>query len=255
MRVSVSSVLKSHGQGESESGIIGCVKKCGIIGGLGPASTVDYYNGIIAGCRNQSDDNHYPEIIINSIDMTKVLSMVANNEWDGLTEILVQSVREVANAGADFAAIASNTPHIVFGRVAERSALPLISIVDETCKYAQGMKCGKVLVIGTLFTMRSGLYTDAFTKYGMTAQVPTEQEQKDIFSLFYPNLENGIVVPDDKEKMLILLRKIITRERYDALVLGCTELPLMIKSEDIDIRLINTTQIHIDSIITAIRKG
>ena len=231
------------------------MKKCGLIGGLGPASTVDYYRGIIAVTMEQAGDDHYPEIIINSVNMTRVMSAVENNDWDGLVEILVQSVRELANAGADFAAIASNTPHIVFDRVAEKSALPLISIVEATCNRAQDMKCGSVLVIGTLLTMRSGLYTDTFKKYGITAHVPTEQEQKDIFSLFYPNLENGIVVPEDKERMLNLLQKLITREQYDALVLGCTELPLMIKDEDIDIRLVNTTQIHIDAIITAIQKG
>ena len=163
-------------------------------------------------------------------------------------------IQSLADAGADFAAIACNTPHIVFDRIVKKSALPLISIVEESCKYTRLMKFSKVLVIGTLFTMRSGMYTDAFKKYNVFADVPSEKEQEEIFSLFFPHLENGIVIPEDKEKMLQLLQNITEREHYDAIVLGCTELPLMIKSSDIKIDLINTTQIHIDSIVNCITK-
>ena len=225
------------------------MKRIGIIGGIGPASTLDYYNGIINGYKAKTNDNNYPEIIINSVNMTKMLSYVVNKDWDSLAVMLTNAINNLANAGADFAVIASNTPHIVFDKVQQQSSLPLISIVDETCKYARSKKCQKVVVIGTLFTMSSGLYSRAFEKYNIFAAVPSKSQQKSIHNLFFPNLENGIVLPEDKHKMLEIVSNLITEHNADALILGCTELPLMIKDNDVDTLILNTTQIHIDSIV------
>lgn len=225
------------------------MKKFGLIGGLGPASTIDYYNEIIKGYMAKTSIDNYPEIIINSINMTEIISTIEKNDLNRLANILAQAVNVLNNAGANFAAIASNTPHIVFDKVSSQSSLPLISIVAETCKFAKSKAYKKVFIIGTLFTMRSDMYTNAFREYGILADVPSEKEQEEIYSLFYPNLENGIVISEDKERMLNLLREILSERKYDALVLGRTELPLMIKTNDLDIPLINTTQIHINSIV------
>lgn len=225
------------------------MKRIGIIGGIGPASTLDYYNGIINGYREKTNDNNYPEIIINSVNMTEMLSYVVNKDWDSLTVMLTNAINNLTSAGADFAVIASNTPHIVFDRVQQQSSLPLISIVEETCKYARSKERQKVVVIGTLFTMSSGLYSGAFEKYNIFAAVPSKSQQKSIHNLFFPNLENGIVVPEDKQKMLEIVSNLITEHNADALLLGCTELPLMIKDNDVDTLILNTTQIHIDSIV------
>jgi aspartate racemase len=228
------------------------MKKVGIIGGIGPASTLDYYTGIIEGYRTKKGSEDYPEIIINSVNMTEMMAHIQNNDWESLIEMLAEAVNDLDNAGARFAAIASNTPHIVFDKVAELSPIPMISIVDETCKYARSKGCKRVIVIGTLFTMKSGMYPEAFEKYGITAIVPSEKDQMEIHYLFFPNLENGILIPEDKKKMLALVNRLIKEHKADALVLGCTELPLMIQKNDLDILIINTTQIHIDAIIKSV---
>jgi len=225
------------------------MKKAGIIGGIGPASTLDYYNSVISGCMRKINDGNYPEIVINSVNMTEMMSYVTAGRLDKLAALLVRAVTELFQAGAQFAAIASNTPHIVFGEVSARSPIPLISIVDTTCAYVKHMDLQRVLVIGTLFTMNSGLYSTALEKYGVSAIAPTADEQKEIYSLFFPNLENGLVVPGDKQKMLALINGIIRRENAGTLLLGCTELPLMIRPGDIDTVLIDTTRIHIDAIV------
>jgi len=228
------------------------MKKVGIVGGIGPASTVDYYNGIISGAKLKANDGNYPEIVINSINMTKMLALVQDKDWDALADMLLHAIKNLADAGAEFAAIASNTPHIVFDRVQKHSALPLISIVDEACKYAQSKGCRKVIVIGIRFTMNSGLYTGAFEKYNISAVVPSENEQEMIHNIIFPKLEDGIVVPEDKAKMLEIANGLIKAHNADALVLGCTELPLMIKDGDLNTVLINATQIHINAIVNAI---
>ena len=228
------------------------MNRVGIIGGLGPASTLDYYSGIINGYRMRANDGNYPEIVINSVNMAQVLSYVTNKEWDSLEKLLLDAISDLANAGAEFAAIASNTPHIVFDRVQQESVLPLNSIVDATCACIQQKGCRKVVVIGTRFTMSSGLYSNALEKYGITAIVPSEAEQLAIHDIIFPKLEDGIVVPEDKGKMLAIADSLLINNSADGLVLGCTELPLMIKGCDLDRLIFNTTQIHIESIVRSI---
>ena len=225
------------------------MKKVGIIGGIGPASTLDYYSGIIDKYRAKTNDDNYPEIVINSINMTEMLLYVAQEDWDSLANMLVNAIKNLKSAGADFAAIASNTPHIVFEAVKKEAALSIISIVEETCKYAKAQGCEKVVVIGTRFTMSSGLYTKALKQHGITAVVPRESLQQTIHNLFFPNLENGIVVPKDKQTMIEIVSRLVVEHCADAIVLGCTELPLMIKVGDVDTLILDTTQIHINSIV------
>ncbi|MGB7554369.1 MAG: aspartate/glutamate racemase family protein [Candidatus Korobacteraceae bacterium] len=109
----------------------------GILGGIGPESTVEYYRGLIAGYRQSRPDGSYPSIILNSLDVTKLLAWMNANQLGEVTEYLVDGLQKLVNAGADFAIIAANTPHIVFDEVQQRSAIPLLSIVEATCAEAE----------------------------------------------------------------------------------------------------------------------
>jgi len=228
------------------------MKKVGIIGGIGPVSTLDYYSGIISGVRAKKDCDDYPEIVIDSVNMTEMVSYISNEDWGSLVNMLLKSIKNLANAGADFAVIASNTPHIVFDKVQNESVLPLISIVDATCACVRREGCKSVVVIGTRFTMSSGLYSDAFKKYDITAIVPSENEQTVIHGIIFPKLEDGVVVPEDKKTMLTITRDLLSKHNADGLILGCTELPLMIKDDDLDTLIFNTTQIHVDAIVNSL---
>jgi aspartate racemase len=228
------------------------MKKVGIIGGIGPASTLDYYSGIINGYKSKANDGNYPEIIIDSVNMSEMLSYVEKEDWNALTEMLVGAINHLKSAEARLAAIASNTPHIVFEMIEKRSPLPLISIVDETIAYAKTKGVKKAVVIGTRFTMGSGLYANAFSKLNIAAVTPSKVEQEKIHRIIFPKLEDGIVDLNDKKTLLALTNRLISEHNADALVLGCTELPLMIKENDIDTLILNTTQIHIDAIVNAI---
>jgi aspartate racemase len=228
------------------------MKKIGIIGGIGPASTLDYYSGIIDGYRAKVNDGSYPEIVIDSVNMTEMLYHIEREDWDALTEMIVGAINHLQAAGAQLIAIASNTPHIVFDMIEKRSPLPLISIVDETIAYAQKKGIKKAVIIGTRFTMRSGLYANAFSKLDIAVVTPLEEEQEEIHGIIFPKLEDGVVDLHDKNKMLALANRLISKHNADALILGCTELPLMIKEGDIDTLLLNTTQIHINAIVNCI---
>lgn len=225
------------------------MKKLGLVGGIGPESTIDYYRGIIAGYRFRLAKDTYPRMVIDSLNLKDMYALSSTQQWDEFADRLLYSLENLAAAGAEFAAIGANTAHIVFDEVSSKSPLPLVSIIDATCKYAQAKGCQRVVVFGTAFTMSSGLYTDAFAKYGIAAFVPDEEQQQVIHNIIFPNLQAGIILPEEKEAMLRIARQMIEANDADALILGCTELPLIIKDGDLDVPLLDTTQIHIEAIL------
>lgn len=229
--------------------------KTGIVGGLGPESTVTYYKGIVDLWREQTGSSAYPPIIVNSIDMTAMLALVADSKLDELADMLLRAIDELAKAGADFAAIASNTPHVVFDRVRERSPIPLISIVDATVNRAKELGLTKPLLTGTAFTMKNGFYRDRAKQKGIEILVPNQDGQEMIHNIIFPELEEGIVIPAKKARFIELGERIIREEGADGIILGCTELPLMISATDFAIPVLDTAQIHIDAIVDALIRG
>lgn len=227
------------------------MRTLGLIGGIGPASTPEYYLGIINRWRGIVQDGNYPKIIINSVNMTEMLGYVAAKDWDTLIDFLARELQKLAMAGAEIAALCSNTPHIVFDRLQAKSPLPLVSIVEATCQCAKEHACRRVIVFGTRFTMQSGLYTEAMQRYGVEAIVPDMRQQDLIHSIIFPNLEEGIILPEQKANMLALATELMQQHNADGLVLGCTELPLMVQDGDLDTLLLNTTKIHIQAIVEA----
>ena len=221
----------------------------GIIGGVGPASTLDYYNDIVNGYREITKDDSYPNLVIKSVDMTKMLSYLDSNDYNWLVDFLKNHIQNLKDAGAEFAAIASNTPHIIFDELKKVSPLPLVSIVESTCKYAVENNYKSVLILGTKFTMQSTLYTSAFEKYNIKAVVPNKAQIEKVHSLIFLKLEQGIVVPEDKKQMVLLANEICNEQNIDAVVLGCTEIPIMIKQGDLVRPVLNTTEIHVHAIL------
>jgi aspartate racemase len=224
------------------------MKKVGIVGGLGPASTIDYYREIIETYRKVYGDDIYPEIVIDSINMGKLIEGITSNNFESAAAYLLYSISNLEKAGASFAAIASNTPHIVWDLIKDKASIPLISIVDATCDHIVKKNYSKVLIFATKFTMKSGLYSEALTKRNIDWILPKEEDIEILGDIIYPNLENGIVLAFDKIKMLQIAEKYIEQYKTDSILLGCTEIPLMIKPEDISVPVINTTEIHIEKI-------
>lgn len=220
--------------------------KFGIIGGIGPASTIDYYNGIIN--KYTAKTNNYPELTIESINMNEMLSFFTNSDYDGVCKLLLSSLQNLKNANADYAAIASNTPHIIFDKLKTISPLPLLSIIEETCKFTSSSGYKKVLILGTSFTMKSDMYENALRKYKTDTVIPSKNDIEFIHNIIFPNLENGIIIRKDKQKMISLAEQYISKYKINAVILGCTEIPLMIKENDLSVPVINTTQIHINAI-------
>ncbi|HIW50427.1 MAG TPA: amino acid racemase [Candidatus Blautia intestinavium] len=224
------------------------MKKIGLVGGIGPASTIEYYLGIIQKSLNEQNNSVYPEIVIDSVNMLKHDVALENGDYSVLGEYLLSSLTNLKAAGAEIAAITANTEHIVWDKICNNFPLPVISIVEETVKEFKRLRFKKALIFGTESTLRSGLYEKALTANGIKAVIPSNAEISLLGKLIYPNLENGIVIPSDKEKMIALANKYIEKENVDALILGCTELPFAIKPEDVNVPIVNTLQVHINAI-------
>lgn len=225
------------------------MKKLGIVGGLGPASTIDYYRDIIDECRKSLGDDQYPEIVIDSVNMGELVSAIERENYDSVASQLLKSIENLKNAGADFVVIASNSPHIVWDKIKDKSPLKILSIIDAACDYIESCGYKKVLIFATKFTMKNGLYSRALSSRGFDWVLPNAEDIEILGDIIYPNLENGIVIPEDKKRMIEIAEKYIAKTCADSLLLGCTEIPLMIKHGDVSVPVISTTEIHIARIV------
>jgi len=223
------------------------MKRIGIIGGLGPESTIDYYKGIINIFRQR--DLAAPEIIIYSADVNRLLELAEAREWNKLVEWLVEMVNALHNAGAEFAVIGSNTPHIVFDKVKSKSPIPMLSIVDETCNRASNMKLKILGLMGTKFTMESDFFQKAFHDAGISIIVPMKDEQQFIHNKIISEIALGIIKNSTRQELLSVVKRMIDEDSIDGLILGCTELPLILEKDEYGIPFLKTTAIHIDSIV------
>ncbi len=171
------------------------MKTLGIVGGIGPESTVDYYRSLIQLWRDQTKDGSAPSILLNSIDLKKWLHMLAANELTAATAYASEEMQKLARAGADVGLFASNTPHIVFGELQRRSSIPLISIVEATREAAEELGLRRLGLFGVRFTMQGRFYPDVFSKAGIALVVPNESEQAYIHDKYINELLKGMFLP------------------------------------------------------------
>ena len=226
------------------------MKRLGIVGGIGPESTIAYYRAIIGAGRETSPDRAYPPMLINSIDVQRVLQLVADGKLAALTEYLVAEVDVLEKSGAALGLIAASTPHIVFDEVARRSPIPLLSIVEAACAAAQEQRLKRVGLFGTRSTMQARFYPDVFARAGIEVVAPGEQEQAYIHEKYVGELVNGVFLPETRRGLLRIIEMLKDRERIDAVILAGTELPLILTDAMAsDIPLLNTTQIHVQAAV------
>jgi aspartate racemase len=220
-------------------------KTLGIIGGIGPESTIEYYRAVIAAYRDRSKDGNYPSIILNSINLKTMLDLMARNELGQVADLLVEEVGKLARAGADFALLASNTPHIVFDQVQQRSPIPMLSIVEATCATTKALGATRVGLFGSGYTMRARFYPEIFARAGIAVVLPSPAEQAFIHEKYMGELLNNIFLPDTRDRLLAIVEAMKQRDGIEALILGGTELPLILRnSGSTGIPFLDTTQIH-----------
>src|SRR6266496_3869308 len=231
------------------------MKTLGIIGGLGPESTIDYYQRLIALYRERTGDGSYPEFIINSVNLKKGLDFMAANNLADMADYLLERIGKLAGAGADFGLIAANTPHIVFDDVAPKSPIPLISIVEATCAAAKTQNLNRLALFGTRYTMQATFYPKVFSREGIDLLVPEPNDQDYIHDKYMNELVPGKFLPETRAGLLSIVDRMRAKsdppsQSYgatgppslnaspartygaagiDAVILAGTELPLILR--------------------------
>src|SRR6202011_4586821 len=229
------------------------MKTLGMIGGVGPESTIDYYKNIIALYRERQRDGGYPEFIINSINLKKGLDFMAVNDLAGMADYLLEQIGKLARAGADFGLIAANTPHIVFDEVASKSPIPLISIVEATCAVAKARKLKRLGLFGTRFTMQGTFYPKVFSREGIELVVPGSKDQDYIHDKYLNELVPGKFLPETRAGLLAIVDRLKNKIDIDGVILAGTELPLILREPaHHGIPLLNTTKIHCQAAVEKI---
>jgi aspartate racemase len=223
------------------------MKTLGIVGGIAPESTVDYYRQIVALYRGQRTDAGYPSILINSIDLKKMLDLIGAGNLPEVTEYLVAAVVKLAAAGANFGLFASNTPHLVFEGIRRQSPIPLVSIVEVTCEAALALGLRKVGLLGTRFTMQGRFYPKVFSAHGIEVIVPRPDEQDYVHNRYMDELVQGVYRAETREQMLTIAERLRGEEGIQGLILGGTELPLLFRDgAQPGIPMLDTTKIHVE---------
>jgi aspartate racemase len=226
------------------------MKKIGIIGGLGPEATVDYYKGIINSFKNESNDLNYPEIIVYSVNMSEMLGLMRLKKYESVTAYLSEKIENLKQAGAEFAVLSANTPHLLFDQIREKSTIPLISIVEATCQEAKRRGAKRVGLFGTEFTMNATFFPDVFKKEGIEVIMPDSEDKELINEKLFSEIELGIFKDDTRELLITIIEKMVREQHIDSLILGCTEFPLILDKETYaGIPMLNTTKIHVESIV------
>lgn len=216
-----------------------------MIGGIAPGSTVDYYRLLIAEYREHVRDGSYPSILINSIDLKRMLDLVGENRLADLTAYLVREVHRLARGGAEFGLMASNTPHIVFDQVAQESPIPLLSIVEAAGEVAHASGLRIVGLLGTRYTMEGRFYPEVFARYGIRIIPPRTADQEVVHDRYMGELVLGEFRSETREEFAAIIDR-LQQDGAEAVLLAGTELPLLLR-DDVNrgIPHLDTTRIHV----------
>lgn len=221
-----------------------------MIGGLGPESTLDYYQRIIALYRERTGERHYPEFVIVSVDLRKGLDFMDANDLGGMSDFLLEGIDKLARAGADFGIISANTPHIVFDQLAPKTPIPLISIVEATCTAAKARNLKRLALLGTRYTMQTDFYPKVFARESVELFVPDLQDQDYIHDKYFSELVPGKFLPETRARLLAIIDQMKTSRDIDGVILAGTELPLILRDPIHNgIPFLDTTKIHVEAAI------
>lgn len=221
------------------------MKTLGIIGGIGPESTVDYYKNIIAMYRERKPDGHYPQFVINSIDLRKGIDFLEADNLAGMADFLVEEIKKLPSAGAEFGIIAANTPHIVFDAVNAKSPIPFVSIVEASCDHAKSRNMKRLALFGTRYTMQADFYRKVFARERIELVVPESEDQDYIHEKYFAELVPGIFLPETRAGLLAIVDRMKSKFDIEGVVLAGTELALILRGEHHNgVALLDTGKIH-----------
>jgi aspartate racemase len=228
-------------------------KRIGILGGMSPESTVAYYQYITRAYIERFGDYGYPEVIIYSVSFQPYVDWPQQDRWDLVAQGLSEAAQKLQAAGADFIVIATNTMHLVFDQVQASVSVPMLSLLDVVGEAILGLRSGDLAermktvgLLGTKFAMEKGFYQDALAQKGITVLVPDEGDREYVNTVIYDELVAGRIRDESRAGFVAIINKLAERGA-EGVILGCTEIPLLVGEEDAGMPLFDTTVIHAEA--------
>lgn len=229
------------------------MKTLGIVGGLGPESTIEYYRFTIAEYRARTKGDSNPHILIDSIDVNRCVALTQSGDMEALANYVGSGFQRLAKAGADFGLIPANTPHIAFDAIQRRSPIRLLSIVQATCDHAKRNGMKRLALLGTGFTMRGRFYPEIFSRAKIELIIPKEEDLAYIHEKYLNELLKNVFLPETRAKMLAIVERLETSEGVEGVILAGTELPLILRDPTRKgTPFLDTTLIHVNAAVDEI---
>jgi aspartate racemase len=237
-------VTKSHTDNEPGEKM----KRIGLIGGLSPESTVHYYQILCREYNRSVGGLNFPEIVIESINLQSLVTLFGENDWDGVAKILLTALNRLKDAGADFSAILANTPHNAYDQIRDVAPLEILTIMDATAAALKQDRRKTVALLGTKPTMEFGFFQKTFAEVGIETLVPEAAQRTELDRIVWEELSHGITKDASREAMKQMIAD-LEKQGVEAVILGCTELSLLIQDSDTPLPLYDTTRIHAEAIL------
>ena len=219
------------------------MKTIGLIGGTSWFSTIDYYRIFNETVNKRLGNNSSAKILLYSVNFDEIVTLTKNNDWEGIGAIMSAAAKNLELAGADCMLLGANTMHIIADKIQSDLSIPLLHIADVVTAEVESKKLKHMLLLGTKYTMQSSFYADKLQSKGIRLTVPDVEEMEIINNSIYNELGKGLILPETKEIYLDIINKYIG-VGVEGVILGCTEIPLLIKQADCTIPLLDTTLIH-----------
>lgn len=221
----------------------------GIIGGITWESTKEYYHYLNTGVKDNLGRNHSAKIVLQSLDFSEIAQLSKQENWDKLATIFTEAALNIQNAGADLLLIAANTMHILIPDIEKQLNIPILHIADATAQSIITKKISKVGLLGTKYTMQLDFYKKRLLElFQIEVIVPNAYDMEIINNVIYNELAVGILKTASKKQYLNIIQK-LKKQGAQGIILGCTEIPLLIKNDDCDIPIFNTTKLHCEAAV------
>ncbi len=225
------------------------MKKIGLIGGMSWESSLEYYRIINEEVRNRLGGFHSAKSVMESVDFAEIEELQHKDDWEALNKQMVQAAKNLEKAGADLILLCTNTMHLCSDEIRKNSSIPFLHIATATGEKIKEKKLNKVLLLGTKFTMEKDFYKNILhNDFGIDVMIPGEKDREIVHKIIYEELVHGKLLPQSKEKYLDIIQKSIDKGAQ-GVILGCTEIPLLIKQKDLNIPVFDTTRIHAEKAV------
>ncbi|UCB46612.1 MAG: aspartate/glutamate racemase family protein [Spirochaetota bacterium] len=225
------------------------MKLLGLIGGMSWANTIEYYRVINQMVNERLGSWNSAKLLLYSVNFEEILPLQNNNKWDKITDIISEICMKLEQAGCSALMICSNTMHKIADQVQKKISVPLINVIDETARVVRAHKIKNIGLLGTKFTMEEAFYAHKLkNNYNLNPIIPIEKDREYIHEAIYNEFAKGIFLEQTKKDFITIIKKLTERDA-EGIILGCTEIPLLIKQEDVSVPLFDTLKIHIESAV------